>query len=382
MKAVDTMFGRLWTNSVATLGGQDFGRTGSSPIGLDNGNFVFVGEDRTGFFNSGGNRRAAVATIFAPNGSIVKEAFSVTPDGGGDGSMWNSVGAFRGGFFVRPAGGVIYFYDNAGNLQGTNNHNATSGLIYDTGRSDGTRMCSDIRSRYVFQAGKAPESGSFTNIMLTAYDANTRLWITNTIVSTEGNQDLTSLGSTRLLDRCNLACDAYNRVAVVYRIRPDRVAFTQDQIAARVFSFDGTKFTPLTPTFFPFIEHDADPNNLAGFKSIEPSVVMTPREILFYAKGMWNGTANPTNAAATLDNTHCYTILSHPVPIAAPRPVVTLTKSGSNLNLSWNPDDGLFTVQTRSSATSGTWVNATAGNVAPPVTIPAGAGPLYVRLAR
>src|SRR6185369_14123300 len=230
------------------------------------------------------------------------------------------------------------------------------------------------RSHYMFQAGKSPESGAFTNIMLTAYDANTRAWIANTIVSSEGNQDVTTLGSTRLLDRCNVACDAYNRVAVVYRLRPDRAAFTQDQIAARVFSFDGTKFTPLTPTFFPFIEHDADPNNRAGFKSIEPSVAMTPREILFYAKGIWNGTANPTNAVATMDNTHCYTILRHPAPIAAPRPVVTITKSGNNLNLSWNPDDGLFTVQTRSFVTSGAWANATAGNVAPPVSIPAGTG--------
>jgi hypothetical protein len=379
-KAVDSMFGRLWTNSVATVGGQDFGRAGSAPIGLDNGNFVFVGEDRTSFNNPGGNMRAAVATIFAPNGSIVKEAFPVTPPGSADGSMWNSVGAFKGGFFVRPAGGVIYFYDNAGNLQGTNAHNETSGLSYDLGRSDGTRMCSDIRSHYVFQAGKAPEGGGYTNIMLTAYDANTRAWITNVVVS-EGNQDPLDTGGTRFLDRANVACDAYNRVTVIYRVKPDNGIWINDQVAARVFSFNGTNFTALTPSFFAFVQHDSDQNNIIGFQNQEPSVAMTPRQILLYAKGTWNGTANPTNPPVTLPNQHCYTILSHPAPIAAPQPNLTVTRSGNTVNLSWNPDDGLFIVQSTPSL-AGTWTDVTSQNVAPPQSFSVAATDTYFRLVR
>jgi hypothetical protein len=39
-------------------------------------------------------------------------------------------------------------------------------------------------------------------------------------------------------------------------------------------------------------------------------------------------------------------------------------------------------VQTKSPLTSGTWANATTGNIAPPVTLPIGAGPLFIRLAR
>src|SRR5205085_6139890 len=124
----------------------------------------------------------------------------------------------------------------------------------------------------------------FTNMMLCAWDATTRLWITNMIVS-QGSEDTLNTGGTRLLDRANVACDAYNRVTVVYRLRPDRTLWLNDQIAARVFQFDGTKFTPLTPEFFPFIENDQDPNNLAGFVGQEPSVAMTPREILIYAEG-------------------------------------------------------------------------------------------------
>jgi hypothetical protein len=66
----------------------------------------------------------------------------------------------------------------------------------------------------------------------------------------------------------------------------------------------------------------------------------------------------------------------------APAPVITATQSGSNLNISWNPAQGLFTVQTNASLTSGSWANFTAGNVAPPVSVPIAAGTLFVRLKR
>jgi len=393
MKAVDTMFGRLHTNDVAAFGGQDFGRCGSSPIGLDNGNFVFVGEDRTQLNNL--NSRAAVATIFGPDGSIVKEAFVVNPEPASppypDGSMWNSVGAVRGGFFVRPTG-IVYCYDNAGNLQGTFDHNALSGLLYAQGRSDGTRMCSDIRSHYIFIAGKAPESG-YTNIMLSAFDANTRTWITNTIVS-DGNQDFTDLGGKRYLDRCNVACDAYNRVTVTWRHKADDVFFPGQQCAARVLAFDGTKFTPLTPMFFPFMQHDSDTNNVIGFMNQEPSVAMTPRAIMFYAKGLWNGTGNPTNPPVSQGNSHCFTVVSHPAPIAAPRPQVTIASGSPNSTISWQADAGLFVLQ----ATATPEVAASWADVSPQpastrtayvdptdkyqMSVPTGTGPKFYRLIR
>jgi len=65
-----------------------------------------------------------------------------------------------------------------------------------------------------------------------------------------------------------------------------------------------------------------------------------------------------------------------------PRPVITATRSGNNLDISWNPDNGLFTVQTNSSVNSGTWGNFTSGNVAPSVSVPIGQGPLFIRLKR
>lgn len=378
-KALDVVFYPEHINDIPALG-QQTARTGSSPLGLANGNFLVVGEDRSRVTDAtSGN--VTVAKIFAPDGTIVKPAWQVSPVGS-NGSMWEGVGAWTGGFWIRPQGNIVYCYDNAANLQGSFDVNATAGVAFATDRSDGTRYCSDIRSRYIFGAGKSPESAGFTNMMLCAWDANTRLWITNTIVS-EGSQDVLNTGGTRLLDRANIACDAYNRVTVVYRYRPDNTLWLNDQIVARVFQFDGSKFTPLTPEFFPFIEHDSDPNNLAGFKGLEPSVAMTPREILIYAKGSWNADANPTNVVVTAPETHCYTIISSPAPKVAPRPTLTITKSGNHAFVSWEAEAGLFKVQKTTSLTSPSWTDVTAGNVATPVDAGAiGATPTYYRLVR
>jgi len=338
-KAMDSMFGRLWKDSEPVSSSDQVGRTGSRPIGLDNGNFVFVGEDRSNLSNPGGN--AAIATIIAPDGSIVKEAWKVA-----DGDMWDSVGAYRGGFYIRPAGGIIYFYDNDGNLRGEVNHNETAELSYDTGRSDGTRMASDIRSHYVFMAGRSPNTQLDSQIVLSVWDARTLAFVTSTVVN-EGEPD-----QWRALDRCNLACDAYNRVAVSWRLRPDTEFWPREQCAARVMAFDGSEFTPLTPQFFPFIQHDATMNQQAGFESREPSVAMTTRAILFYAKGQWNGIPDATSPAVTPPNTHCYTVLSHPDPRPAPQPQMAFAAEDTEATISWLADAGLFVLQSSSNPTA------------------------------
>ena len=380
-KAMDVMFYPEHINDIPAAG-QQTGRTGSSPFSLANGNFVVVGEDRSKTTDAtSGN--VTIAKIYAPDGTIVKSAWQVSPIGS-NGSMWEGVGAWTGGFWIRPQGNIAYCYDNAGTLQGSFDVNATAGVAFDTGRSDGTRYCSDIRSHYIFAVGKSPEGGGFTNMVLCAWDANTRLWITNTTVGADSTIVLNS-GGKRFYDRANIACDGYDRVTVVYRCKPDNFLWLNDQIVARVYQFDGTKFIPLTPEFFPFVEHDADPNALAGFVGIEPSVAMTPREILVYAKGSWNADSNPTNTVVTANETHCYTIISSPAPIAVPRATMTITKSGTHAFVSWETAAGLFTVQKTASLTSPSWTDVTpgAGNVAPPVDAGAiGATPLYYRLVR
>jgi hypothetical protein len=74
--------------------------------------------------------------------------------------------------------------------------------------------------------------------------------------------------------------------------------------------------------------------------------------------------------------------LANPVYMVPP-PYITVAKVGSNLSLSWNPENGLFTVQTNASLSSpGSWGNFTAGNVAPPVLVPIGTDSLFIRLKR
>ncbi len=361
-KAQDAAFSAVTGSAPVNAGGNQQSRTGGTVAGLDNGNFVGAFEDRSKLRNPNGN--ASVAVIIAPNGSIVKPAFKVA-----DADQWANVGAFKGGFYVRPSGGKLYFYDNAGNLQGSLDHNATSGIAFDTGRGDGTRTASDIRSHYVFMAGN---TGNQT--WLAVFDANTRTFVTKALVSDTDP-------ARQNVDRVNVACDALNRVCVTFRLKPDTTAFLNSQVAARVLSFDGANLSYLTHSFFPFINHDSVPD-VNNFVTQESSVAMTTRQIFIYAEGTVNGANDPNQPANTAAQTHLYTVLSHPAPVAAPRPVLNMTTAGSNLNLSWNPDDGLFTVQTRSSLTSGDWANATAGNVATPVSVPTGTGPLFVRLVR
>ena len=375
-KAASLMFFPTKT-SLTPVAGQ-VGRVGSSPLCLANGNFVTVGEDRSKTTDPSAVEAAAIATIFAPDGTIVKDAFMVNFLGGASGNMWDSVGAWTGGWFAKPNGGITYFFDNAGNALGTLTNNDV-GVVFDTGRSDGTRYCSDIRSHYMFGVGVS----AGTNMVLAAWDCATRTYITNTAVGPDATVTLNT-GGKRAYDRANIACDAYNRVTVVYKCKPDNTLWSNFQIAARVYQFDGTKFIPLTPEFFPFVENDQDPNNLAGFNTKEPSVAMTPREILIYAEGAWNATGSPTDIPVTTGTeTHCYTILSSPAPIAAPRPTLTITKSGSHAFVSWDTAAGLFKIQKTTSLSSPVWTDVTAGNAPSPVDAGAiGATPTYYRAVR
>src|SRR5262249_35033516 len=110
-------------------------------------------------------------------------------------------------------------------------------------------------------------------------------------------------------DRVNLAVDALNRVLVTYTVKPDGVAM--QQVAARGLGFDETtgKFSYLTQSFFPFINHD--PGNIGSYT---PSPSMTTKELLIAAKGRPN-TMNMPDQGSDLDgDENFYTVISHPVP--------------------------------------------------------------------
>src|SRR5262249_26373208 len=72
-KVQDSANGRVTSGD--SQGNNQITRFGGDVAGLDNGNFVSVVEDRSKLRNPDGN--CAVATIFAPDGSVVKDSFKV-----------------------------------------------------------------------------------------------------------------------------------------------------------------------------------------------------------------------------------------------------------------------------------------------------------------
>ena len=205
--AIDAINGRL---TEGTAPGNQVGRFGGDMVGLSDGNFAVVVEDRSGFHTDG---TAATAVIIAPDGSIVKESFVVA-----SGSIWSNVAAFKGGWAAR-VGGVIYFFDNAGESLGESNQ-ADSGVSFDGGRGDGTRIYGHINSPYLFMAG--PGDG---RVQLAVWDSRDQSFVTSIPVS-EADYKAS-------FERVNLASDALNRVVVAYESKPTAEARNTNSIRSR-----------------------------------------------------------------------------------------------------------------------------------------------------
>lgn len=337
-KAIDSANGRLTTGAAPDA---QITRFGGDLVGLDNGNFVSLVEDRS---RERDPANASVATIFAPDGTVVKESFVVAT-----GDQWSNLAAVKGGFVVR-AQGVFYFYDNEGNLQGSVPQN-TSGVSFDAGRGDGTRIGGHINSPYVFLAGKVADAPI---VRVAAWDARTRAFVAVADVS-EG-------GFRGDFDRAVVTADALGRVVVAWVSRPD--GYEAQQVAARVLALDETAktITPLTASFLPFI--NAAPTG--GIRSFQMSVAMTTKQILVAAKGEINLENQPDQGANSPSLINFYTVFTHPDPQDDPTPpvsgdgiTVTATASGDNLVVTWTGGTGPFTVRQRASLNSGNWTDVT-----------------------
>jgi hypothetical protein len=334
-KAQDSANGRLTSGAAP---GNQITRFGGDVVGLDNGNFVSVVEDRSNVLNPEGN--AAVATIFAPNGSIVKESFVVA-----NGDIWANVAAFQGGFAVRVAG-VIYFFNNDGSPKGQVDQN-TSGETYDAGRGDGTRIAGHINSPIVYLAGKV---GGANLVKVSAFDSRDQTFAGKAIVSEPA--------FSGDFDRVALDVDALNRLTVAWVSQP--AGYEKQQVAARVLSYDATAkgFTPLTPSFLPFV--NAAPTG--NIRSIQMSVAMTTRAILIAAKGEINLQNKPELGADSPAELNFYTVISHPSPQNDPttpagggtggQPTLTISRSADNAVLTWTEDG--FTLESATTV-SGPW---------------------------
>jgi hypothetical protein len=337
-KAIDSANGRRTSGD--PQGNNQITRFGGDIVALDNGNFVSVVEDRTRILREDGT--AAVATIFAPDGSVVKESFKVA-----DGDIWSNVAAYRGGFAVR-VGGVIYFYDNAGTLTGQVDQNS-SGATFDRGRGDGVRLGGHINAPYVYLAGKVTDAPL---VRLAAWDARDRSFVAIADVS-EG-------AFTGGFDRANLDVDALNRVTVGWVSQP--AGYEAQQVAARVMALNGTtkSFSALTPSFLPF----ANTAKTGGIRSVQMSIAMTTRQILIAAKGEINLANNPGAGANSPREINFYTVITHPDPQDDPTPAVgstggarlNVSRDGNNITLTWT---GAGLSLQSATAVTGPWTNVT-----------------------
>lgn len=291
-KAFDATHGRATSGQAAS---DQNTRFGGDVLGLDNGNFVSVVEDRSKRLNPDGN--AAAATIFAPDGTIVKETFKVA-----NGDLWANAAAFKGGFAVRVAG-VFYFYNNAGDLQGSVDQN-TSGETFDRGRGDGTRIAGHINSPYVYLTSRV---GGVVRVA--AWNAVTREFV--------ALGDASEGGFRATADRAAVAVDALNRVVVSWVSQPD--GYEQPQVAVRVLELDpvAKSFRGVTPSFWAFVN-----NHPIGIKTFQMSLATTTRQILIAAKGNINLEGKPNNGPNSPNELNFFTVVSHPEPKEDPTPAV------------------------------------------------------------
>jgi hypothetical protein len=372
-KAQDSAYGRATTGITAS---NQMTRFGGDLVCLDNGNFVSVVEDRARVLNPDGN--GVVATIFSPSGAVVKESFLVAPVEGAaarDVDIWANVAAYQGGFAVRTktADGTsraLYFFDNAGVLKGQVDQ-AASGASFDPNRGDGTRLFGHINSPYVYLVGKAANT---TIVKVAAFDSRDRQFVAIADVS-EG-------GFSGNFDRANGAVDALNRLTVSWVVQP--AGYAQQQVAARVLAFDGAtrQFTPLTPSFFPFV--NAATNDI---RSIGMSVAMTTRQICIAAKGEINYGNDPASGPDSPREVNFFTVFTHPSPAQDPTPAVptealpalSITRVGDTVSISWAPALPGFALESSPSLLTGQWVPAGTAN---PTVVPIGPGSVYFRLRK
>jgi hypothetical protein len=364
-KAQDSANGRLTTGD--PQGNNQITRFGGELAALDDGNFVSVVEDRSKMRRPDGN--CVVATIFAPDGSIVKESWKVA-----DGDIWSNATAYEGGFAVR-ASGIIYFHDNAGNLKGQVDQN-TSGRTFDRGRGDGTRIQAHINSPYVFLTGT---TGSKL-CSLACWDSRDQSFVAVADVSEPGWEGT--------FDRVGLVVDALGRVVVGWETQP--TGYAQPQVAVRVMALDAAKksITPLTKSFFAFI----NAYKTGGIRTYRMNMAMTTKEIMVAAKGEINLQNKPElgpeinpGTGAALKEINFYTVLSHPAPMPDPtapvggaQPQLTIAKSGNNIVITWPAAPG-FVLKSTPSLSAPNWTTV---NAQSPATIPIEAGQKYYRLQK
>lgn len=322
-KAIDSANGRVTSGQVQS---DQNSRFGGDIVFLSNGNYVSLVEDRSRIRNPNGN--AAVATILKPDGSVVKESFLVAA-----GDQWANLAAFRGGFAVRN-GSTFYLFDNDGNATGSFSQ-TTSGVSFNAGRGDATRIAGHINSPYIVIIGKATDAAV---VKVAAWDTRDPQRFATFDVS-----EPAFIGN---VDRANVAMDALDRITASWVSSPE--GYELPQVAARVLALNGEtmQITALTSSFFPFI----NAAKTGDITSIGMTIAMTTKQICVAAKGSINLENKPGNGASINANTggplkeiNFYTVFSHPAPAEDPTspananaPTLSIRSNGVNsVTITW-----------------------------------------------
>lgn len=323
----------------ADASNQQRGRFGGGIAALDNGNFAAAFNDRSPFFDGGNPGNETIAMVFKPDGTAITNAFLVSPV-----EAWSDPCGFKGGFCVR-AGSTLNFYDNTGlPIAVQVDFNSLSGLSQSTGRGDGDKITSDIRSPYVYYT-----SGGW----LTVWNGTNGAYLAQYKYTDQ-------MDDTATHNRVDVGCDSQGTVCIAWDGKPTNLpvgtnsdqVFANNQIMARVFRFNGSTVTPITSTFFPFINHDGDTNSILGYKMENSNVDMTTRYICIAGKGLINSTNNWAAGPDSAAQTTVYTVINNPAYVA---PKLTATVSGANLVVTWPASAGDCQLQSTTSVKPTAW---------------------------
>jgi len=363
-KAWDYVYGPLVSAEINPADAVQLSRTGGTGACLDNGNWVVAIDDKTGFSSAG---EVATFAIITPTGSIVKSATLVAAF-----DLWDNVTSYKGGFCVRVHN-VLYFYDNDGNLKGQIDQTVT-GITYDAGRGDGTRIAGHINSPYVYLMGANVNT---TRMCLSVFDSRDQSFVTEYDVSEPGFQSAN--------DRANLCVDALNRITATWVTKPE--GFAQQQVAARVLAFDGSTKTvsPLTHSFWVFVNAITVPQADNLIRTLQMFPAMTTKEICVAAKGEINLQNQPQNGPNSQTELNFYTVFTHPdpqddptTPVGGEAPKLTIAKAtATTLTISWPTSATGFTLESKNSLSDATWTTVGTAN---PATVTIGTGNKFYRL--
>lgn len=260
---------------------------------LSNGNFAVVIEDRTG--NTVPVDRASLATIVdGQDGSATIGEVIIGPFNANQGvnpaastGIWSNMAAYNGGLAIRPHTGTedasgyltIGFWDNQANPLGTwptivrtdpssplaPAGGFTTSIAILSGTE--TRIDSDIRSGFVYMAGRGVDSGGDPDggVYVTKIDAKTRT-TTDEVYATEG--------LTVEPHRVTVCSDKYDNVFVCWS---DTSNTGNLQVAGRLYD---ANLDPLTDAFLVFENSELGPETPNDFSVKRPSCSMVDGRIL------------------------------------------------------------------------------------------------------